>query len=550
MKSKLRKATKEDFASYSKPFVPVTGEEVELLIDIEGSQLPKYSMLKLTKDGMLMQDGVKKSIGKLEDHIETLFVPDDEIEYDINYFERMLEDEEENVDPSTLGPEFAKYKSVPNFDLITRSILKIVDEHQDYLCQPENLDQLAYIMFRWENLFYAARYCYGYKDEGAILPLMYCTNNPKYEIEDLGNTDEKRDLIYDAWAVNLDIIGMIPDSMRLYRWNHMRFTEDDLNSITPPDLTDDFYRLLHKSNKTMDEWYAVLGNPKYEYHSIYRTKKAIDDHLLCVIGNGYGWNKEGFLCNDGPSGNDNDSYGFYLGAKDKLRKDIHDQLFAILLTPGVQDCQNKAKEIQRKHWEKFIEKEFNSKTERRMLFFIIDLERGQTTENKYDDPALQLAIEAYKEKCPNTTLTEMMNAGSEEDVDTMIKELEKLTKEKLKSLTIEEKVRSLIAEDRRLEEWSAEREKDPEQGRPLGDYYPLSNYSRMCSMPDNAHPSYVDAVRRICTEIVEHGPALIAACSSPESKIVQKEMKKQHAENNIKVAKKILSKIGQHEKVD
>ena len=50
-----------------------------------------------------------------------------------------------------------------------------------------------------------------------------------------------------------------------------------------------------KKNKTFDEWVNLLTDKNYQYQSIYPNKKSVANHLLCVIGNGYDWNNQGYL---------------------------------------------------------------------------------------------------------------------------------------------------------------------------------------------------------------------------------------------------------------
>lgn len=212
-------------------------------------------------------------------------------------------------------------------------ILDLLDKNQEVLTKDEHLSYLGYFMLRWSNLYSIGRY-FG-----------VCDNNPKYEIEDIPNTEEIENRIYDAWAVTIDILSTLPkefkDKLPGKRVGTLLFTEEQLDELAAMDYTDDFTRLLNKKNKTMDDWYELLGDERYEYHSMYKTQKAIDDHLLCTNGNGYDWNDQGYLCNDGPSGMDNDDYVQYFAMKGKAPegvKEIDRELSALLNRPEIQQA--------------------------------------------------------------------------------------------------------------------------------------------------------------------------------------------------------------------
>jgi hypothetical protein len=70
-----------------------------------------------------------------------------------------------------------------------------------------------------------------------------------------------------------------------------------------------------KLNKTFDEWVEILSDESYEYSSLYPDRKSVANHLLCVIGNGYGY-KNGYVIREA-SGADEDiaQYGDWRNAK-------------------------------------------------------------------------------------------------------------------------------------------------------------------------------------------------------------------------------------------
>ncbi|MBI4144438.1 hypothetical protein HY486_04275 [Candidatus Woesearchaeota archaeon] len=62
--------------------------------------------------------------------------------------------------------------------------------------------------------------------------------------------------------------------------------------------------LESKPNKTMKQWITLLTNPQYRFSTLYPDEFAVKNGLLCMIGTGYGWNKQGFIAILGTSGTD------------------------------------------------------------------------------------------------------------------------------------------------------------------------------------------------------------------------------------------------------
>lgn len=280
--SALTPASREDFP-WEQLFV-FTDDKGKYECDEHG--IPKMVKMKLDKDkDILTITGKKgKNLGKFDDFKDRVLTPSDELRSAHNF----VYDEYSDKTPSK--EKIENYLNTPNWDKVTDSILDIVDRHQDYLCKPENLDQLGYIMMRWQNLYYCSRVIYGWRRGDSINSFGYGENNPKYEIECIttdNDNQENGDLIYDAWCVGSDGHQHLPESEKWYDYNFRILNERLFDSMKMADLDDEFTTLLYKKNKTMDDWYKLLGDKRYQYHSIYETKFAIDNHLLFVIGNGY-----------------------------------------------------------------------------------------------------------------------------------------------------------------------------------------------------------------------------------------------------------------------
>lgn len=191
-------------------------------------------------------------------------------------------------------------------------ILKAIKDNQVYLTQPENLPQLAKLGYMYNSLWYGGRHA---SYEGVIDKKKYeeegeepwygeqCDDNPKYKIEDCEPENETiKNYIYDAWGMHVSN-GFRPG------WNEFKQTVIDGVPLSPLGVK------LIKQNKTFDEWVEILTDPEYGYSSIFPDRRRVADHLLCVIGNGYGY-KNGFVISEA-SGADQDEaeYGDWKNAK-------------------------------------------------------------------------------------------------------------------------------------------------------------------------------------------------------------------------------------------
>ena len=187
----------------------------------------------------------------------------------------------------------------------------IVELMEELSQNVETAPQLAKIGYMYNHLWYAGRRAWGY--DGLIQKGNDCENNPKYKIEDLN------ELAYDAWGMHVSNGLDTPSFKEMY----------DLVKVGKP-ITD-FQKKERKPNKTMDEWVEVLTDPQFEYHSIYPDRKSVLNHVLCVIGNGYGINNDGYVIRQASGADqDQDTYGNWENAQfDPTTQRVVDRLLSM-----------------------------------------------------------------------------------------------------------------------------------------------------------------------------------------------------------------------------
>lgn len=222
-----------------------------------------------------------------------------------------------------MAKKFIKdYKSFKGKDFkfeekVIDPILNCIKDNHDFLTQPENLPQLAKLGYMYNTLWRYGRVCWGYdgilrnkkqrdyKNEDEYYEYTSCEDNPKYKLEmsNPENTGEVDDRVYDSWGMHVsNDIGPSPDEFFEILKGGKPLTELEKKEL--------------KINKTFDDWVEIKTDPNYQYKSLYPDRKSVADYLLCTIGNGYGWNKEGFIIEEA-SGADQDksSYGDWMNAK-------------------------------------------------------------------------------------------------------------------------------------------------------------------------------------------------------------------------------------------
>jgi hypothetical protein len=340
-------------------------------------------------------------------------------------------------------------------------ILELIRDNQEFLTQPENLPQLAKLGYMYNSLWYSGRVCWGgdgllldpdvkkaieeydYEDEeNSPYQFVSCDDNPKYKIEMCNpQNDEIENLIYDAWGMHVS---------------------DEMN---PP--FEEFYKIVKegvpltelekkelKINKTFEDWVEIKLDPTYKYKSLYPDRRSVASHLLCTIGNGYGWNKEGYIIEEA-SGADQDKslYGDWRNAK--FSPEIEPVVEKILSMPEVKETLDTAYE------------HINGAKRK----------RKEEENNRWKDIFKTIAKEGGKESPAEFT---------DEELDKLIKDL--YTKRTGKSL-------------------------EPSKPK-YNQYYPISSSSDIYAILDKEtrdrqgikeiHKSYVDAAVEICKDILEH----------------------------------------------
>ena len=423
-----------------------------------------------------------------------------------------------------------------NPEAFCAAIINMACYHFDYF--RKNPEHLAWVMMHYELIHRAGRM------------MNHCGGNPKYPIMDAGNErrgqikdENDSSLLYDAWAVCISNEAEFPD--------------------VKPNADPRWMQL----NKTMQDWIDLLTNPDYRYSGLYSDEYRVRDHLLCTIGNGYEWNKDGFLDTAGPSDVPDSIFHGYTRCENEVRKDLRERIIKYRSHPYI-----KASVDQYMEWVKInagdneAEKEFINNQWKIKQF-------GQKVAYgplKDKDPisvdSVNELLRQYKYLCYLSRLTkeavhwddkkwhEMSQTKHWESYDYSL-DVSQITPdfpmhlksfgaygfESVVSISIEdgtfspdtdyrtkgimngrmaseiykfpepipnngwESLRWLI----RLEEWQDQKRKETlkEEKRPRH-HYPLSDYSRLSSMPDNAHESYWEAGIKTALEVMEEPPSV------------------------------------------
>ena len=332
---------------------------------------------------------------------------------------------------------------------VIRPILSAIEKHQDFLCKPENLPQLAKLGFMFEKLWYAGRVAYGY--HGIVKKRGYsCENNPKYELGDTinYNSEENENLIYDAWGMHVSNDG-----------NEMTYDEiRDLVLKGKP--LSEFEIKFRKPNKTFDEWVEVLSDKQFKYSRMYPDRRSVADHLLCTIGNGYGYSKKTGMVFEEASGadQDKDGYGDWENSK---------------FIPEIQEIVDKVLAFD-------------------MTKIALDAESAYVKESVAKRKAEQFAEQMKFHKLFLPIINEALLKKGKEPIT-----LESPKYKEIYDKYIEESFDEEMSKVR-----GSKKEKQSYE------YYPICNYSIITMLDENTHPSYIKAGIDICNDIIAFPPAI------------------------------------------
>lgn len=290
-------------------------------------------------------------------------------------------------------------------------ILSIIRDHQEYLTQPDNLPQLAKLGYMYNTLWYNGRICWG--DDGILhdkkmlkklrekededgdtdyWSFISCEENPKYKIEMCNPQNEEiENLIYDAWAMHV--------REREDKMSHPTATQF-MNTILGSRKLTELEQKQLKKNKTFDDWVEIMTDDNYRYKSLFPDRKSVASHLLCTIGGGYGWNRDGFIVEQS-GGADQDRAGYGDWENAKFTGEIKAEVDRILAIPQLSETldaahvyiedlkekDRKKKEDEENKWKSKIIAAVKSK-----------LPEDNTTEDDIDDSWMEELLAGLKSK--------------------------------------------------------------------------------------------------------------------------------------------------------
>lgn len=211
---------------------------------------------------------------------------------------------------------FESFVANKNFkfeEVVINPILEYIRDNQEELTKDENLPILGKLGYMYNTLWYAGRLGWGYDSElrggklkevdedGDEYNYGDCEENPKYKIEMCNpQNDRIEDLIYDAWGMHVTN-GFGPSYDEFYK---IIYDGEEMTELKKLNL---------KKDKTLDDWVEINMHKDYKYRS--KSRKDVLNHMLCVIGNGYDLNKDGFISSSSGTGLDKAEYGDWKNAK-------------------------------------------------------------------------------------------------------------------------------------------------------------------------------------------------------------------------------------------
>lgn len=415
------------------------------------------------------------------------------------------------------------------------AIINLACNHFDYF--RKNPKHLAWVMMHYELIHRAGRL------------MDHCWDNPKYPIIDAGNelrgqlkNEDDANMLYDAWGICIS------------------------NEAEFPDVKPNADPRWLEPNKTMQDWINLLTDPNYRYRGLYSNEYRVRDHLLCCIGNGYEWNKDGYLDTAGPSDVPDTIFHGYTRCQNEVRKDIRERIIKYRTHPYIKAAVDQymewvninagedeaAKNFINNQWKikKFGEKAtygplkdkepISQKAvaellrQYKYLCYLSELAKEakhwddaqwkKMSEKKYwTRYGYRLDISQITPDFPTHLTT--LGPYSFESVISLDIEDGKFDPQKdyrTAGLTTGRRMAEIYKFKKRApkngwaalrwlieaEKWEDQtrKEKYKDEKRPQH-HYPLSDYSRLCTMPDNAHDSYWEAGIKTAIEVLQEPPS-------------------------------------------
>lgn len=349
---------------------------------------------------------------------------------------------------------------VPNCKKMVDGVLDFVRRHVDHLTKPENLDQLAYVMMRWDSLYKACSLLYGLDGKLVKGQGLY----PQWSEVKYVMNDERDDLLYDAWyAVYDHTVRRLPASSRPTADYHelAYLDEEDFRAMLHY-VPSDIELLGRRRDLTMDEWEAVLTHPRYTFSSLFRTPDDVRRRFFFSSSSEMGWNERGYLCRVCENGTDLADFGEFQTGVLRMPPAMRDELCLLLGQEDVQRVQSAAKRCAEATFWRRLGKE-RAKLARSGVRVTGDFERP------YE---LMFALEEAEAR----HYEELKSAAESPLSASMLKLIADIRAEF--SVTIPESVAAAVV-----------RRKSEEPPRAPFSFNPKSPVE----MPHNAHHSYVDA---------------------------------------------------------
>lgn len=387
--------------------------------------------------------------------------------------------------------------NIRNPEKIVLAILKVIITNWYYF--RNNPAHLAWAMMHYELAHRA----------GCHLANLF---DSKYPIVEICNKMSKEDanLFYDAWAITFS--------------NSCRF--HDVNEKIP---------LQSKKNKTLQDWIEIFTNPEYEYSKLFisNSDDRVKDYLLCTVDNGYSWNQDGFLCNIGLSGIDQNIFAGYTKVEKKVNEKIRKKIKELSHLPAIlkyvkniekivqiNTSNNSAKKNYYNNLWKIEESPVKDKKSLKKAFeFVCYLEC-------LIDSALKWSVDQWDNNCKNSNIVVFDGLIDVSQIKSTfytshsqmcdmsriylceIKEMEsmKIPIDYRESLPFEDEevligwdaIRKFVDDKKKF--LNGKKTNSSKIDKPK--HYPISSYSLMITMPLNVHASYLEAAREIAQEIV------------------------------------------------